>query len=105
MFFRLFLCVLLFGIGASAQRTRLPAVKANKPSVKVAGSPDGLIIAIARVSGSSANHFGRVELWNSATGKLERIITGFDGPIWSLTFSRDSKSLVTLSTEYREKKL
>lgn len=104
MFFRLFLCILLFGVGASAQPTRLPTVKANKPAVKVAGSPDGLVIAIARVSGGSANYFGRVELFDSLTGKLQRTITGFDGPIWSLNFSRDGKSLVTLSTEHREKK-
>ena len=73
--------------------------------MKVAGSPDSVTIAVARSSTGTATRFGRVELWNSATGKLQRTITGFDGPIWSLTFSRDGKSLITLSTEYREKKI
>ena len=107
MFFRLFLCVILFGIAASAQPPRPgpPSDKAGIPTVKVAGSPDGGIIAVARSSGGSNYRFGRVELWNSATGKLDHTITGFDGPVWSLSFSRDGKSLITLSTEYRDKKI
>jgi WD40 repeat protein len=107
MFFRSFLCVLLFGIAASAQPPlpRLPSDKAKLPAVKVAASPNGQTIAVARSSGGSTYRLGQVELWNSATGKLERTINGFDGPIWSLTFSPDGQTLITVSTEIREKKI
>jgi WD40 repeat protein len=105
MFFRLFLCVLLFASAVSAQPRRFTPNTPKTPRVKVAVSPDGLTIAVARGSGGTVNRFGRVELWNSTTGELQRTITGFDGPIWSMAFSRDGKSIVTVSTEYREKKI
>src|SRR5687768_12971855 len=105
MFFRVFLCVLLFGIAASAQPPRPLPHDTKKSLVKVAVSPDGLTIAIARSGNTSVKRYGRVELWDSETGKLLRTITGFDGPVWSLTFSRDGKSIVTVSTEHREQKV
>ena len=105
MFFRLFLCVLLFGIAASAQPPRSLPNDGKKSLVKVAVSPDGLTIAVARSGNTSVKRYGRVELWDSATGKLLRTITGFDGPVWSLTFSRDGKSIITVSTEHREQKV
>src|SRR5688572_2657216 len=104
MFLRVFLCVLLFAATTSAQirsYTRLH----RPPSVRVAVSPDGLTVAVARSSGSEAKRFGRVELWDTNTGKLQRTITGFDGPVWSITFSRDGRSVITVSTEYRESKI
>ena len=105
MFYRVFLCVLLFGIAASAQPPRPLPHGEKKSLVKVAVSPDRLTLAIARSGNTSVKRFGRVELWDSTTGKLLRTITGFDGPVWSLTFSRDGKSVVTVSTEYREQKV
>ena len=36
---------------------------------------------------------------------MQRTITGFDGPVWSLGFSADGKSLITASTEYRDSKI
>ncbi|HEX6285391.1 MAG TPA: hypothetical protein VFZ71_10975, partial [Pyrinomonadaceae bacterium] len=105
MFFRVFLCILLFGIVVSAQLP-LPLPREEKKSlVKVAVSPDRLTIAIARSGNTSVKRYGRVELWDSESGQLRRTITGFDGPIWSMTFSRDGKSVVTVSTEHREQKV
>lgn len=105
MFFRAFLCIFLFGIAVSAQPPRPLPRDAKNSLVKVAVSPDRLTIAISRSGNTSVKRYGRVELWDSETGKLRRTITGFDGPIWSLTFSRDGKSLVTVSTEYREQRV
>jgi WD40 repeat protein len=73
--------------------------------VTVAVSPDGHTLAIARGNSGASKRYGRVELWNLETGELERTITGFDGPVWSLTFSRDGEQIVTASTEYREAKI
>ena len=105
MFFRVFLCILLFGITASAQPPRPLPHEEKKSLIKVAASPDALTIAIARSGNTSVKRYGRVELWNAVTGKLLRTITGFDGPVWSLTFSRDGKSVITVSTEHREQKV
>jgi WD40 repeat protein len=63
------------------------------------------MLAIARGNSGRSKRYGRVELWNIETGELERTISGFDGPVWSLTFSRDGKEIVTASTEYREAKI
>jgi len=68
-------------------------------------SPDASLVAVARSSGSAAKRYSRVDLWNSRTGELQRTITGFDGPISSMTFSNDGRSLITVSTEYREQKI
>ena len=105
MCLRLFFGVLLFVTAASAQFAPRPGELRKAPEVLVAVSRDGLIAAVARSEDSPANRFGRVELWQTATGDLQRTITGFDGPIWSLTLSPDGKSLITLSTEFRETKI
>jgi WD40 repeat protein len=105
MCLRLFFGVLLFVTAASAQFAPPPVEARKGPEVLVAVSRDGLIAAIARSEDSPAKRFGRVELWQTATGDLQRTITGFDGPIWSLTLSPDGKSLITLSTEFRETKI
>lgn len=108
MCLRLLLGTLLFVItapGASAQFGRFQPEGRKAPEVIVAVSRDGLMAAVARSEGSAAKHFGRVELWQTTTGQLQRTITGFDGPIWSLTFAPDGKSIVTLSTEFHEAKI
>jgi len=94
--------VLLFSVTASVtgqQRTERIA-----PQVTTAVSPNGQTIAIARSSGGVKNRSGRVELWDSTSGALQRVITGFDGPIWSMSFSKDGKSLITVSTEFHKPK-
>ena len=95
MFSKAFLCLLLFVIPVSAQLRRTLQQPVKKSPVKVALSHDGQMLAIARSKDRSA----RVELFNTATGELHRTINGFDGPIWSLTFSRDGKSVITVSTD------
>jgi WD40 repeat protein len=106
MFFRSFLCLLLFAVTASSQiRWTRPPRTVEPPSVTIAVSPDGQMLALARSSGSSTKRFGRIELWDTKTGELQRTITGFDGPIWSMTFSRDGNTLITVSTEFRESKI
>ena len=94
--------ILLFSVTASVtgqQRTERVA-----PQVTTAVSPNGQTIAIARSSGGLKNRSGRVELWDSTSGALQRVITGFDGPIWSMSFSKDGKSLITVSTEFHKPK-
>ncbi len=83
----------------AAQRTeQLP------PQVTTTVSPDGHTLAIARSSGGFEKRNGRVELWDLTSGALQRIITGFDGPIWSISFSKNNRSLITVSTEFRKLK-
>lgn len=74
------------------------------PEVTTAVSADGQTIAIARSSGGFEKRNARVELWDSTSGVLQRTISGFDGPIWSMSFSKDGRSLTTLSTEFRKPK-
>src|SRR4030095_13963200 len=109
MFFRsrfnfVFLCVLAVTTTASAQ-SRRPTFDRDNSSVTVAVSPDGFVAAVARSGGGSSKRFGRVDLWDTRTGGVLRTITGFDGPIWSMRFSGDGRSLITVSTEYRESKI
>ncbi|HJT65458.1 MAG TPA: WD40 repeat domain-containing protein [Pyrinomonadaceae bacterium] len=105
MFFRLLFCVVVVSITASAQPRNFTPVPDNTSPVAVAVSPDGHTVAVARGSSGAAKRYGRVELWNAQSGELQRTISGFDGPVWSLTFSRDGGSLFTVSTEYRESKI
>ncbi|HXQ73955.1 MAG TPA: WD40 repeat domain-containing protein [Pyrinomonadaceae bacterium] len=97
MFFRLSLVLLLVVTTASAQGFRH-----RSPSVDVAVSPDQSLVAVVRSGIGTSKNYGRVELWDTETGELQRTITGFDGPIWSLTFSKDGRSLITVSSEFRE---
>lgn len=57
-------------------------------------SPDGRLLAIAR----GARDDNRVELWDTETGALQRTIKGFDGPVWSVSFSPDGRTLLTGSS-------
>lgn len=54
-------------------------------------SPDSQMVAIAR----GARDANRVELWDIQAGSLRRTIRGFDGPVWSVSFSPDGHTLVT----------
>ena len=90
---------------APAQGRRSIVDRHKAPAVNVAVSPDGLLVAVARSSGGITKRFSRFELWDTKTGELQRTITGFDGPIWSLTFSKDGRSVITVSTEFRDSKI
>jgi WD40 repeat protein len=68
-------------------------------------SPDGTILAIARSAGELMNRYGRVELWDTQTGRLRHVINGFDGQVWSVAFSPDGKTLVTGSVERHDTKI
>jgi WD40 repeat protein len=104
MLFRLLLGVLLVVTTVSAQPRGGNFDRYQTRAVTVAVSRDGFLAAVAR-SNSAAKGYGRVELWDTRTGELQRTITGFDGPIWSLTFSPDARTLITVSSEYRETKI
>jgi WD40 repeat protein len=101
MFLKVFLGVLLCVIPVSAQLRRPVPQPVKRSPVKVALSHDGQMLAVARSKERSA----RVELFSTVTGELHRTIEAFDGPIWSLTFSRDGKSVITVSTEIRDAKI
>lgn len=105
MFSRLFFGVLLLVTTVSAQPGGSLRNWNSARAVAIAVSPDTSLVAVARSSGGTAKRYGRVDLWDSNTGELLRTITGFDGPIWSMTFSKDGRSLITISTEYRERKI
>jgi WD40 repeat protein len=64
-------------------------------------SPDGHLLAIAR--GSREDN--RVDLWDTQTGNLLRTIKGFDGAVWSVSFSPDGKTLVTGSGGVHQEKI
>jgi WD40 repeat protein len=101
MFLKVFVGVFLFVIPVSAQLRRTVPQPVKKSPVRVALSHDGQMLAVARSKDRSA----RVELFNTATGEPHRTINGFDGPIWSITFSRDGKSVITVSTDILEPKI
>jgi WD40 repeat protein len=95
----LFVC-LLFGplTRQEAQTRRPPRVLTRQTDTVYAErfSPDARTLAIAR----GAADAGRVELWDVETGTLRHIISGFDGPVWSVSFAPDGASLVTASVEF-----
>lgn len=105
MFFRLLLVLLALATIVSAQPREGILNRHQTRSVTVAVSPDDSLIAVARSSGGGQKRYSRVDLWDSGSGELLRTITGFDGPIWSMTFSKDGRSLITLSTEYHDEKI
>jgi len=68
-------------------------------------SPDGRTLAIARGASEPVHRFGRIELWDTETGKLRHLIKGFDGPVRSISFSPDGHTLTSASTEFRSPKI
>ena len=103
MLFRVFCCLVVLTITVAAQPRGVTPEPIKR--VVIAVSPDGNIIAVARGNDGVSRRYGRVELWSTRTGELQRTISGFDGPVWSLAFSRDGKSVLTASTEYRDSKI
>jgi len=74
------------------QQGRLPNLTHAVNAMKF--SPDGRLLAIAR--GRRDDY--RVELWDTETGALQRTIRGFDGIVWSVSFSPDGRTLLTGSS-------
>lgn len=80
-------------------RQRIPDLTDNVNAMKF--SPDGRLLAIAR----GVRDDNRVELWDTETGALQRTIRGFDGPVWSVSFSPDGRTLLTGSSGIHRDKI
>ena len=102
-----FLLIVCVSVTSFAQRTRPESVAENAKDIAFAieFAPDGKTLAIARGAKEPVQQFGRIELWDTDTGSLRRIIQGFDGPVRSLTFTPDSKTIISGSLEYHPQKL
>src|ERR1044072_4640063 len=95
------LCLLLH-VHAQTRRTRVGMPTSLDDVVfGITFSPDGRTLAIARGATDSRQQYGRVELWDLQTGKLRRIIKGFDGPVRSVSFTPDGRTLISGSTEFQ----
>jgi len=102
-----FFLLLCAWVTAVSQRVRSGAVVDEAPDVAfdIKFSPDGRTLAIARGAVEPTQQFGRIELWDTDTGSLRRVIQGFDGPVRSITFTPDSKTIISGSLEYHPEKL
>lgn len=67
----------------------------------IAFSPDESTLAVARGASNPAQRFGRIELWEISTGKPLHVIKGFDGPVRSISFSGDGRTIVSASSEFQ----
>jgi WD40 repeat protein len=97
------LATFIIGEHTHSQTRRAPPVVTNLTDTvnAIQFSADGRMIAIAR--GSRDDH--RVELWDTNSGKLQRTIKGFDGTVWSVSFSPDGRTLVTASAGVHPEKI
>lgn len=68
-------------------------------------SPDARTLAIARGASDPVHRYGRIELWDTETGKLRHVIKGFDGPVRSISFLPDGHTLISSSNEFRSPKI
>jgi WD40 repeat protein len=68
-------------------------------------SPDASTLAIARGAAEPSQRFGRIELWDTESGKLRHVIKGFDGPVKSISFLPDGKTLISGSQEFRTSRI
>lgn len=100
----LIICLLLFIVNSSFAQNR-PGNRQSRDTryntLATGFSPDGKILAISRGTGDYGQRYGQIDLWDVETGKLKRIIKGFDGPVWSVSFSADGQTLISGSSEFR----
>jgi WD40 repeat protein len=61
----------------------------------VAFSPDGKRLA-------AGNRYGTVRIWDVATCKEVKTITGHMGDVWSIAFSPDGKTLAAVDTDWKK---
>jgi WD40 repeat protein len=97
------LAIFLIGERAHSQTRRAPKIVTSLTDAvnAIEFSSDGRTIAIARGSRDDQ----RVELWDTNSGKLQRTIRGFDGLVWSVSFSPDGRTLVTASAGLHREKI
>ena len=76
-----FLLLLCVCVTAASQQMRPEAFgdQATDVAFDIKFSPDGKTLAIARGATDPAQQFGRIELWDTDSGSLRRVIQGFDG--------------------------
>jgi WD40 repeat protein len=106
--FKALLCLTIaFTMFTSAQRRNRSLNPTGFDDVvfAVAFSPDGSTLAIARGAAEPSQRFGRIELWDTQSGKLRHVIKGFDGPVKSVSFLPDGQTLVSSSLEFRSSKI
>lgn len=101
-------CALLALMLAASGHTADRDAQSRRPAPDLTGivnamkfSPDGRLLAMAR----SFRDANRVELWDTETGALQRTITGFDGQVWSVSFSPDGRTLLTGSSGFHREKI
>ncbi len=95
-------CCLLSVLNGQTRRTAVGAANSYDDVVfDLAFSPDGRTIAIARGARDFRQQFGRVEIWDLQTGKIIRLLKGFDGAVRSVSFTPDGSTLISGSTEFR----
>jgi WD40 repeat protein len=101
-------CLLIQAGGASSARPGSDtgtSAASDHVVFSFAFSPDSRLLAIGRGSPDYRKRHGLIELRDTETGELRRIVKGFDGPVWSVSFSPDGRTLISGSSEFRETKL
>ncbi len=77
---------------ATGELLQTIADKHARHAYVVVYSPDGQVVATDGLEGEAC-------LWNATTGELLKTLTGHKGTIYSITYSSDSKTLVTSSRD------
>jgi WD40 repeat protein len=80
-----------------ATGTRLPVIlEGGAGEVRcVAFNPNGKLLA-------AGNRYGTVRIWDVASKKELKTLTGHMGEVWSIAFSPDGKTLAAVDTEWKK---